>query len=65
MRIKCFSCNEIFPPEPPIRRDDDGLDIFACPECNSLFKVDLNDYLQNRQNENYILRTFDWVKSEF
>ena len=57
-KIKCYECGEINDPTPPLRRDTDGLDVFECPSCQSEFKIDTNHYMENKDKEDFVARTF-------
>jgi len=64
---KCFKCKKkitfstgICGPKSFTRdkRDNDGLDIFVCGCFNpTRFKIDMKDYLKNRNKKNFFLKT--------
>lgn len=58
VKIKCYECEEINAPTPPLRRDSDRVDIFECPSCQSEFKIDMHHYFANRSKKGFVAKTF-------
>ena len=59
-QIECFSCGNIQNPSPPLRRDEDGLDIFVCASCNTEYKIDMDYYIEqdiNLAGKDFIVKT--------
>ena len=59
-QIECFSCGAIQNPSPPVRRDEDRLDIFACASCNTEYKIDMDYYIEqdiNLAGKDFIVKT--------
>ena len=66
VEIECYNCGVISGPTPPLRRDSDRSDIFECPSCKTEFKIDIDNYMENRgsdfikgkETEGFVARTF-------
>lgn len=56
-QIECFSCTALQEPTPPLRRDEDRLDIFKCSSCGTEFKVDMEHYFLSRDNPDLNIKT--------
>ena len=73
VEIECYNCGVISGPTPPLRRDSDRLDIFECPSCKAEFKVDIDNYMENRgsdfikgkETEGFVAKTFSASENKY
>lgn len=59
-QIECFSCGALLEPTPPLRRDEDRLDIFVCASCNTEYKIDMDYYIEqdiNLEGKDFTVKT--------
>jgi len=58
-KYSCHNCINISDLRSPFTNDRDSLGIYECDKCGSSFKVDLEYYKENKNNEPLILKTMD------
>ena len=59
-QIECFSCAALQEPTPPLRRDEDKLDIFKCSSCDAEYKIDMDYYIEQdiySDGKDFIVKT--------
>ena len=57
-KIECHYCGSIQGPTPPVRKNEDMEVIFRCSECDREYKIDTAYYMEFKDEEDFVARTF-------
>lgn len=61
IKYSCYKCRNVnsLDIKDKVKRDPkDQLDVWKCKSCKASFKLDVRDYMENRNKKNYIHKTF-------
>lgn len=61
IKYSCYKCRNVnsLDIKDKVKQDPkDQLDIWKCKSCKASFKLDVRDYMENRNKKNYIHKTF-------